>query len=58
MTQQTNGTPVLKYSEETFNDMYEALDALVGHFRANDENYCKSDLCTDAIAALAKAEGV
>ena len=25
MTQQTNGTPELKYSEETFRDMYEAL---------------------------------
>jgi len=25
MTQQTNGTPELKYSEEAFRDMYEAL---------------------------------
>jgi len=28
MTQQTNGTPELNYSEETFRDMYEALKNL------------------------------
>ncbi len=37
-------------------DLYEALKALVDHFRANDENYYKSDLCTDAISALAKVD--
>ena len=29
MTQQTNGMPELKYSEETFRDMYEALKAVL-----------------------------
>jgi hypothetical protein len=38
-------------------NLYEALKALVEHFRSNDENYYKSDLCTDAIVALRKAEG-
>ena len=28
MTQQTNGTPDLKYSEEAFRDMYEALKVM------------------------------
>jgi len=38
-------------------DMYEALKALVDHFRTNDENYFKSEPCTEAIAGLVKAEG-
>lgn len=38
-------------------NMYKALKALVDHFRNNDENYWKSDLCTEALAALRKAEG-
>ncbi len=29
MTQQTHGMPELKYSEETFRDMYEALKAIL-----------------------------
>jgi hypothetical protein len=38
-------------------DMYEALKALVDHFREYEEVWFKSDLCTNAIAAIAKAEG-
>jgi hypothetical protein len=38
-------------------EMYAALKALVEHFRSDDESYYKSDLCTDAIAAIRKAEG-
>jgi len=38
-------------------ELIDALKALVAHFRANDESYYKSDLCTDAIVALTKAEG-
>lgn len=38
-------------------NLYEALKALVDHFHSNDENYYKSDLCTDAINAIRKAEG-
>lgn len=38
-------------------ELYRTLKALVDHFRANDENYYKSDLCTDALQALLKAEG-
>ena len=37
-------------------DMYEALKALVDHFRTNDEKYYASELCTEAIQALRKAE--
>jgi predicted small metal-binding protein len=38
-------------------DMYEALEAIVDHFRHNHDDYYISDLCTDALAALNKAEG-
>lgn len=38
-------------------ELHEALKALVDHFRMNDENYYKSELCTNAINALREAEG-
>jgi len=37
--------------------MYEALKTMLNHFRHNDEDYYKSDLCTHMIEALRKAEG-
>lgn len=56
MTQQTNGTPALKYSEETFRDLYEALKELIER-----DDYGSIRLPTQArdimVKALAKAGG-
>ena len=52
---------IIEYYERklgSYSDLYEALKALVDHFRCNDENYYKSDLCTDALSALAKAKKI
>ena len=56
MTQQTHGTPELKYSEETFREMYEALkNLLVG--LDNPMRIPSFELVDKASLALAKAEG-
>ena len=59
MNQQTNGTPELKYSEETFRDMYEALKALTFQFAMAVSNPYSAEkrVYTQANEALAKAEG-
>jgi hypothetical protein len=38
-------------------EMYEALKDILAHWRIADEDMFASDLATDAIAALRKAEG-
>lgn len=38
-------------------DLLEALKAIVNHWRAHDDAYFESDLATDALDAIRKAEG-
>ena len=62
MTQQTHGTPDLKYSEEAFRDMYEALRLFnVNIDFVNDTNPNKDELLRVLVfglrKALAKVEG-
>ncbi len=56
MTQQTNGTPELKYSKELFNELYEVLKMLSKHRglygRLSDHD---RDVMNEVIA---KVEGV
>ncbi|MDP2363698.1 MAG: hypothetical protein Q8M94_08005 [Ignavibacteria bacterium] len=52
MTQQTNGMPELKYSEETFRAMYEALNAII-----NSETIVSRANFNNALEALVKASG-
>ncbi|MDP2729628.1 MAG: hypothetical protein Q8O55_04020 [Dehalococcoidales bacterium] len=55
MTQRTSGTSELKYSEETFRDMYEALKLYLAHQEGKRGHYCS--ICHNEIEkALAKAE--
>uniref|UniRef100_A0A6H1ZFR2 Uncharacterized protein n=1 Tax=viral metagenome TaxID=1070528 RepID=A0A6H1ZFR2_9ZZZZ len=56
MTRQTSGMPGLKYSEETFRDMYEALKNLVKRIDGGLALGEKLDVLP-ARDALAKAEG-
>ena len=67
MTRQTNGTPELKYSEETFRDMYEALkqcrtviDTLImnGHINKQSMVLDASYASNAALWALNKAEAL
>ncbi|KKL11141.1 hypothetical protein LCGC14_2548780 [marine sediment metagenome] len=53
MTQQTNGMPELKYSEETFRVMYEALDTWL----KSEFGVAPKHIVDKAISARAKAEG-
>lgn len=60
MTQQTNGMPDLNYNEETFKDLYEALEDIINQAEATHLPI-GADLA-DSIRvfgkqALAKAEG-
>ena len=72
MTQQTHGTPELKYSEETFRDMYEALKKMLANmnwetretfndcgFGTHDEEWGKihKPKLENLYKALSKAEG-
>ena len=57
MTQQTNGMPELKYSEETFRDMYEALKGLMRDYSTNPNSDIFYAACLKAREAIAKAEG-
>ena len=55
MTQQTNGTPELKYSEEIFRDLYEALKDAVADIEKT--GYTSVSSATRMQRALARAEG-
>ena len=65
MTQQTNGTLELKYSEETFREMYEALQAMLEGNELDPKNPNRvwvrvmptSEAILEAFQALAKAKG-
>ncbi len=57
MTKQTNGTPGLKYSEDTFREMYEALKGLLRDYSTNPTSDIFFKACEMARDALAKAEG-
>ena len=57
MTQQTNGMPELKYSEEAFRAMYEALKGLVNIFdKELPDGSIGRIRCDKGIRALALAE--
>ena len=65
MTQQTNGMPELKYSEETFREMYEALKSITEEgtrcmelYQPIREIYQIDKVDRLARQALAKAEEV
>jgi len=55
MTQQTNGMPELKYSEETFRDMYEACKDVFKYTCGRQDGISKR-LRIVVEKALAKAE--
>jgi hypothetical protein len=60
MTQQTNGMLELKYSEETFRDMYEAIKLFMARTeKAKDVEFSPSMVAAyiNLQDALAKAEG-
>ena len=56
MTQQTDGTPELKYSEATFRVLYEALKDLLDGL-GNPMQIPPYELVEKASQALSKAEG-
>lgn len=56
MTQQTNGTPELKYSEENFRDMYEACKGVLDWWQREYDGFLP-DAIANTLKAVDKVEG-